>query len=469
MPKLEISKEDPHDIFTILQKLGEGSYGSVFKALDNRTNQIVAIKVLESEDDADDTSDLQKEINILKTCSSPYVVAYIGTYEKDGNIWIVMEYCGAGSLCDLMAICERTLDEEQIAAVMKMSLYGLEYLHKMKKIHRDIKSGNILLNHEGDCKLADFGVSAELSTINAKRKTMIGTPYWMAPEVLQSADYDGKADIWSLAITAIELAVSEPPHSNVHPMRAIFLIPNSEPPTLPNPQNYSSEFNDFLKVCLQKDPKLRPTATQLLTTHPFITKAKGKAIIAALVNECMSQIDEYREAGEGEGDEEGGEDEDEQNGTHAGGATMVQKDDNSGTMVTGTMVQLGGTLLRKREPGSDYKAAAAAASAMEGEKKGGTTHFGTMRNLSERRKSLTRADPMANTKAPEVPEDLQCFRYQKEVDVSANVSMLDLRCQLADLNKGQYMEQMAFDAYYNSRRALLQRAIAAREAKGTSK
>jgi len=114
-------------------------------------------------------------------------------------------------------------------------------------------------------------------------------------------------------------------------------------------------------------------------------------------------------------------------------------------------------------------ASAAASSVIEGEKKGGPTHFGTMRNLSERRKSLTRADPMANTKAPEVPEELQCFRYQKEVDVSASVSMLDLRCQLADLNKGQYMEQMAFDAYYNSRRALLQRAIAARESKGTNK
>jgi hypothetical protein len=190
----------------------------------------------------------------------------------------------------------------------------------------------------------------------------------------------------------------------------------------------------------------------------------------------MTQIDEYREAGDGEGDDEPGEDGEEEPSekTHAvaAGGTMVQKDSEaSGTMVTGTMVQLGGTLLRKRGSGSDYKAAASAAasSVMEGEKKGGPTHFGTMRNLSERRKSLTRADPMANTKAPDVPEELQCFRYQKEVDVSASVSMLDLRCQLADLNKGQYMEQMAFDAYYNSRRALLQRAIAARESKGTTK
>jgi serine/threonine protein kinase len=252
-----------------------------------------------------------------------------------------MEYCGAGSVCDLMAICEKTLSEEQIGAIMKMALHGLDYLHKCKKIHRDIKSGNLLLNHEGDCKLADFGVSAELTTTLSKRKTVIGTPYvllhacvcacvvvarktlarfstsssssvsltprrhhthtrtrftkrhlvplartdyrtklsryWMAPEVLQSAEYDGKADIWSLAITAIELAVGQPPHTDVHPMRAIFLIPTSPPPTLPNPSAFSPAFNDFLKACLQKHPDRRPTAAQLLQ-HPFIKGPKGKQV-----------------------------------------------------------------------------------------------------------------------------------------------------------------------------------------------
>ena len=147
-----------------------------------------------------------------------------------------------------MAICERTLTEQQIAIVMQQSLRGLHYLHMAKKIHRDIKSGNILLNHDGDCKLADFGVSAELATTMSKRKTVIGTPYWMAPEVLQSQEYNGKADIWSLAITAIELAVGEPPHSNVHPMRAIFMIPNSDPPTLPEPERWSADFHDFIRV-----------------------------------------------------------------------------------------------------------------------------------------------------------------------------------------------------------------------------
>lgn len=130
-------------------------------------------------------------------------------------------------------------------------------------------------------------MSAELTTTLAKRKTVIGTPYWMAPEVLQSTEYDGKADIWSLAITAIELAVGEPPHSNVHPMRAIFMIPTSDPPTLPEPEKWSDEFNDFLKVCLVKNPTARPSAEELLRTHPFITKTKGKATIAALVEECM--------------------------------------------------------------------------------------------------------------------------------------------------------------------------------------
>lgn len=331
MPKLTVSSEDPTEIFTVLQKLGEGSYGSVFKALDARDNSIVAIKVLEAEGD-EDTAELQKEIDILKECNSEYVVAYKGTYQEDGNIWIVMEYCGAGSLCDLMAICERVLDEEQIATVMKMSLHGLEYLHKRRKIHRDIKSGNILLNHDGDCKLADFGVSAQLTDTMAKRKTMIGTPYWMAPEVLQSTEYDGKADIWSLAITAIELATSEPPHSNVHPMRAIFLIPNSEPPTLPDPECWSEDFKDFLQVCLVKEAKNRPTATELLANHPFITKARGKNIIAELVSECMQQIDEYREAGEDEGDED---DESDDGTMMAGDYSTVAY---SGTMVdSGTM------------------------------------------------------------------------------------------------------------------------------------
>lgn len=293
MPGFQMSREDPSLIFKILVKLGEGSYGSVFKALDQRDNRIVAVKVLEIENE--ETAELQREIDILRECSSPYIVSYKGSFEKDGKIWIVMEYCGAGSLQDLTAICEKTLTEEQIAVVMRMSLLGLDYLHGKKKIHRDIKSGNILLNLEGDCKLADFGVSAELTNTMAKRKTVIGTPYWMAPEVLQSMPYNGKADIWSLAITAIEMAVGEPPHSSIHPMRAIFLIPTSPPPSLPNPEEWSKEFNDFIRVSCLKDPNRRPSARWLIDNHPFILNAGPQKIIADLVEESMAEIEEYRQ------------------------------------------------------------------------------------------------------------------------------------------------------------------------------
>mmetsp|Transcript_10802 Transcript_10802/g.15017 ORF Transcript_10802/g.15017 Transcript_10802/m.15017 type:complete len:489 (+) Transcript_10802:78-1544(+) len=318
------SNEDPEEIFAINARLGEGSYGAVFKALDKRDGSTVAIKVLQVENE--DAADLQKEINILKECKSQYIVAYHGSYEKDGRIWIAMEYCGAGAICDLMAICEKTLDEKQIAIAMKHSLMGLEYLHKRKKIHRDIKAANILLNHNGDCKLADFGVSKELTNTLAKSKTVIGTPYWMAPEVFleKKTGYDAKADIWSLGITAIECALGEPPHSNVHPMRAIFLIPKSPPPTL-GEGDWSEEFRDFVAKCLIKDPQKRPTATSLLE-HPFIVNAPGQQIMANFVDECMQMIDEYRK-NEMEAANQDDSDEDESSSDDSD-----DSDDNGGTM-----------------------------------------------------------------------------------------------------------------------------------------
>jgi serine/threonine protein kinase len=206
-----------------------------------------------------------------------------------------MEYCGAGSMCDLMAICDITLTEAQIRAVCRCALQGLEYLHRQGTIHRDIKAGNILLTEVGECKLADFGVSAEITTSMPKRSSTIGTPYWMAPEVLQGSQYDWKADIWSLGITAIELAVGEPPLSNYHPMRALFMIPNNDPPTLPNPERWSPEFHDFVRVCLQKDPNKRPEAGALLKNHPFIQRAGDAKIIERLVQQCLPAIEEYRE------------------------------------------------------------------------------------------------------------------------------------------------------------------------------
>jgi len=272
---LEISPNDPTDVFELQAKLGEGSYGCVYEAVDRRDGQIVAVKVLDV--GAEDMSDIKNEINILKNCSSPYIVAYKGCFLYHSQLWIAMEYCSAGSVGDLMAICDRTLHETHIAALMYLSLRGLEYLHTHKMLHRDIKSANLLLTSSGECKLADFGVSAELTHTLARRNTAIGTPYWMAPEVLKSTAYDAKSDIWSLGITAYELAVGEPPHADVHPMRVIFIIPSAPPPTLPEPHRWSREFHDFLARCLTKEVRRKACRDSDKNSERSYTKCHADA------------------------------------------------------------------------------------------------------------------------------------------------------------------------------------------------
>jgi len=434
--------------------LGEGSYGSVYKAIDKRDQQVVAVKVLEMEAD-EDISELEGEINILKTCKSKYIVSYKGSFQKDGNIWIVMEYCGAGSICDLMAICEKTLDEEQIAVIMKASLEGLDYLHKCKKIHRDIKSGNILLTTEGDCKLADFGVSAELTSTMSKRKTVIGTPYWMAPEVLQSSEYDGKADIWSLAITAIEIAVGEPPHSEVHPMRAIFLIPNSPEPTLPDPSAWSADFNDFLKTCLNKDPSKRPSAEHLLKNHPFITKAKSKAIITALVDECIAEIENYRNAAD-EGDENDAEAKDNETlSSTAGGQDFSTLSTNidSGTMQDlGTMViNRGGTMVNRGTMVNN------GTMVMMDERK--SISQKNTKKTKQKRASLIITKKQATNLAVTADPTNFCYKLDKPVDVDSSSSLLEIRNSLTSLNKAAEVEAKAMENWYSEKRKLLQQLI----------
>jgi len=318
-------KRDPSKDFTLLEKLGEGSYGSVWKALHNKSKQITAIKKIPVENDLDE---IIKEIKIMKLCKSPYIISYYGSYFKDSELWIVMEFCGGGSVSDLMKITDKNLNEEQIAVVLKDALKGLDYLHELKKIHRDIKAGNILLNDKGEGKLADFGVSGQLSDTMAKRQTVIGTPFWMAPEVIQEVGYDVKADIWSLGITAIELAESKPPYANIHPMRAIFMIPSRPPPKLSEPDKWSKEFNDFVSQCLTKNPEYRPSASTLLK-HPFISKAKTSAVLLSLIKEMMDIVKRVgREEALGlvTNSESEGEEEDEN-----GNASV----DNSGTVIRG--------------------------------------------------------------------------------------------------------------------------------------
>ncbi|KAJ8412132.1 hypothetical protein AAFF_G00143990 [Aldrovandia affinis] len=322
--------KQPEEVFDVLEKLGEGSYGSVFKANLRETGEIVAIKQVPVESDL---QEIIKEISIMQQCNSPHVVRYYGSYFKDSDLWIVMEYCGAGSVSDIIRLRNKTLSEDEIATVVQSTLKGLEYLHFMRKIHRDIKAGNILLNAEGQAKLADFGVAGQLTDTMAKRNTVIGTPFWMAPEVIQEIGYNCVADIWSLGITAIEMAEGKPPYADIHPMRAIFMIPTNPPPTFRNPDLWSQQFRDFVSQCLVKNPENRATATQLLQ-HPFIKNAKSNSILRVLITDAMEIKLKKLEAQQREQDQEDEENSDEDDVDHG---TMVR----AGSSDSGTIRAVG--------------------------------------------------------------------------------------------------------------------------------
>lgn len=339
----------PDEVFDIISKLGRGSYGSVFKALHKESGQVVAIKQVPVDTDL---QEIIKEISIMQQCDSPFVVKYYGSYFKNTDLWIVMEYCGAGSVSDIMRLRKKTLNEDEIATILSDTLRGLEYLHLRRKIHRDIKAGNILLNNEGHAKLADFGVAGQLTDTMAKRNTVIGTPFWMAPEVIQEIGYDCVADIWSLGITALEMAEGKPPYGDIHPMRAIFMIPTKPPPSFRNPDKWSPDFIDLVSRCLVKNPEERATATELLQ-HAFIRSSKPVSILQEMIQDAR-QIQESEalrtQNPEQESDEEADQEEDEsgtmvQLKTKPDAGTIVPSPDDvdaagdTGDQDSGTMVQ----------------------------------------------------------------------------------------------------------------------------------
>jgi len=277
--------KDIVEAFEFKEKLGQGGYGAVFKAQHKETGFTMAVKVLAISGPG--RADLQKEIDVLKKCRCPNVLSYYGTILRDNEIWILMDHCGVGSVKDLMKACVETLDEEQISMVTTQVLKGLAYLHAKGIVHMDVKAANILLTEEGAVKLADFGVSQQLQNASEQSDMLIGSPLWMAPEIILRNPYNFKADTWSLGITLIEMAEGRPPNRGVKNIEGLAAIPRMPPPTLSNPRAWSSIFHDFLSKCLTKDPSDRPSAMDLLS-HPFIGNANGPVALNDLIKQSIS-------------------------------------------------------------------------------------------------------------------------------------------------------------------------------------
>ncbi|KAK2824397.1 hypothetical protein Q5P01_021572 [Channa striata] len=298
---------NPEEIWDIIGELGDGAFGKVYKAQNKQNGTLAAAKVIDTKTE-DELEDYMVEIDILASCNHQYIVKLLDAFYFEGKLWILIEFCAGGAVDAIMLELERPLTEPQIRVVCKQTLEALSYLHENKIIHRDLKAGNILLSLDGDVKLADFGVSAKNTKTLQRRDSFIGTPYWMAPEVVmcetsKDRPYDYKADIWSLGVTLIELAQIEPPNHEMNPMRVLLKIAKSEPPTLMHSSRWSPEFSDFLRKALDKNVDNRWSSVQLLQ-HPFVTSVTDSRPLRELIAEAKAEVTEEIEDSKEEEDED---------------------------------------------------------------------------------------------------------------------------------------------------------------------
>ncbi|XP_054252579.1 serine/threonine-protein kinase TAO2-like [Indicator indicator] len=281
-------KGDPQELFGDLREIGHGSFGAVYSARDLHTNEVVAIKKMSysGKHSNEKWKEIIKEVKLLQRLQHPNTIQGRGCYLRDHAAWLAMEYC-LGSASDLLQVLKRPLEEVEIAAVVHGALRGLAYLHGLSIIHRDVKAANILLSAQGQAKLGDFG-SASAS---CPARSLVGTPYWMAPEVIlamEEGNYDGRADVWSLGITCIELAERRPPLFQLNAMSALYHIAQGQPPAL-QPAHWSAPFLLFVSCCLQKQPWARPSSESLLQHH-FLQRQRPPEVLLELLQRTKEAL-----------------------------------------------------------------------------------------------------------------------------------------------------------------------------------